>query len=277
MQSPLRIVVIGSSTAAGIGAEPVENAWVDLYRAHLETLHPASEVINLGLGGLQTFHLTPTGHRPPRARPLPDPERNITRALSFQPHAVIMHAPSNDAMAGYGPEEQLRNFDLIDQAAGTQGIPVWFCTPQPRRFSAEQIQIQIRLRDALLARYGDRAINIWHILATPDGLPQARSDAGDGAHLNNLGHRLVFEQVRDKNIPLALSRRPLLASGSVLNIPAVTPGQVYVEVYDSRACLHHRAKGTLPLRIQRRLGGPGLYWVRIAGEKYNRLLPWVML
>ncbi|MBL7797939.1 MAG: UbiA family prenyltransferase [Saprospiraceae bacterium] len=202
--SPLRIVVIGSSTAAGTGAESPEDGWVNLYRNFLQDQYPGSEVINLGLGGQQTYHLLPTAHRPPPARPLPDPERNITRALALNPDAVIVNAPSNDAAAFYGPEEQLANFDLIVQTALTAGVPAFICSTQPRRFEPEQVHIQIRVKDAILNRYGPLAINLWDNLATPDGFPDEMYDSGDGAHLNNLGHSQVFESVRVCDLPARL-------------------------------------------------------------------------
>ncbi len=201
---PLRIVVIGSSTAAGTGAETPEGGWVNLYRNFLQDHFPGSEIINLGLGGQQTYHLLPTSHRPPPARPLPDPERNITRALDLNPDAVIVNAPSNDAAAYYGPEEQLANFDLIVQTALSAGVPAFICSTQPRRFEPEQVQIQMQMKEAILNKYGPLAINLWDNLATADGFPDEMYDSGDGAHLNNLGHAQVFESVRACNLPARL-------------------------------------------------------------------------
>jgi len=204
--SPLRIVVIGSSTAAGSGAEPPDGAWVNLFRKFLQDQNPAHEVINLGLGGQQTYHLLPTDQKPPPARPLPDPERNITRALALNPDAVIVNVPSNDAAANYGTEEQLANFDLILQAALSAGVPAFICTTQPRRFEPAQVLIQHRLKDAILTRYGPLAINLWDSLATPDGFPRDEYDSGDGAHLNSLGHQKVFEAVKAHGLPGLLAQ-----------------------------------------------------------------------
>ena len=282
--SAIRIAVIGSSTAAGQGADPPEKSWVNRYRAYLKSLNPANEVFNLGLGGQQTFQLLPTGHRPLPARPAPDPARNITKALSMQPDAVIVNAPSNDAMAFYGPEEQLLNFDLIVQTGKAAGVPVWICTTQPRVFSAKQIDIQVRLKTAIMSRYGGQAINFWDCLSTADYLPDPRFCLGDGAHLNNEGHRLLFEQVQAKNLPEAIAgwkrqhkRTPDLAPGRVLVIPPLLAGTAYVEVYDARARLRYRCKGKLPMTIQKKLGSAGHYWVRIAGKGFNRMLKWVKI
>lgn len=206
MRRPLRLVIIGSSTAAGQGADPPEQAWAHRYRAHLKALHPASEMINLAQGGLQTFHLMPTGHRPPPARPLPDAERNLTKALSFGPDAVIVQAPSNDAAAYYGAQEQLANFDRMLTHALQQGVPVWLCAPQPRNFSPEQRRIQRELRQAMQARYGPLLIDAWEQLADADDGLLPECDSGDGAHLNNEGHARILQAVLRADLPGTLAR-----------------------------------------------------------------------
>ncbi|MFN0014782.1 MAG: UbiA family prenyltransferase [Saprospiraceae bacterium] len=208
-QAPLRIVVIGSSTAAGVGAAPPQAAWVNLFQQFLQKLNPANEVINLGLGGQQTYHLVPTGHKPPPARPLPDPERNITRALAHGANMVIVNAPSNDAAAHYGAEEQLANFDLIVQTALAAGVPAFICTTQPRCFdNPAQVGIQVQLKDMICARYGPLAVNLWDGLSDSDGFLMKTCDAGDGTHLNNTGHERVFDAIKKHDLPalLALGR-----------------------------------------------------------------------
>ncbi|MCS7036284.1 MAG: UbiA family prenyltransferase [Saprospiraceae bacterium] len=206
MTHALRIVVVGSSTAAGQGAEPPERAWAHRYSEHLKALHPESEVVNLALGGLQTFHLMPTGHRPPPARPLPDPERNISKALTFRPNAILVQTPSNDAAANYGASEQLANFDLLLKHALQQGVPVWFFGPQPRNFLPEQRRIQRELRQAMQARYGPLFIDVWDALADADDGLLPECDSGDGAHLNNEGHARILAAVLRADILGALSR-----------------------------------------------------------------------
>ncbi|MEQ1744086.1 MAG: UbiA family prenyltransferase [Saprospiraceae bacterium] len=201
-QSPLRIVVIGSSTAAGVGVVPPSAAWVNLFHTFLRDQYPGSGVISLALGGQQTYHLMPRGHRPPPARPLPNSAHNITEALVMLPDAVIVNAPSNDAAAYYGPEEQLANFDLIVKTGLAAGVPVFICTTQPRRFDDPvQVGIQVRLKDLICARYGPLAINLWDSLADDDGFPLESCDAGDGTHLSNHGHERVFEAVKKHDIP----------------------------------------------------------------------------
>lgn len=199
-----RIVVIGSSTAAGVGANPPDSAWVNRYRAYLQGINPSTEVINLAKGGYQTCHLMPSGSILPAGRPQPDTLRNITKALSLHPDAIILNLPSNDAAAGYKAAEQLANFDTIIQTATRSGVPIWVCTPQPRHFSSNKIVTQLIVCKAISEKYGSRVINFWDPISAPNGLILMACNSGDGIHVNNSGHRKLFEQVRNKNIPAEL-------------------------------------------------------------------------
>ncbi len=220
-QFSFRIVVIGSSTAAGTGASVVDSAWVNRYRALQQSIRPANEVINLARGGYNTYHLMPSDLPPPANRPAPDTLRNITRALSFQPDAIVVNLPSNDAAAGYARAEQLANFDTIVQRATAAGVPIWVCTTQPRNFSAAQVQLQRDVRDTILARYAQRAIDFWEGVAGADGWIDPAFNSGDGIHLNDAGHRLLFGRVQDKNIPMAIAPLPqIFASGDTACGPA---------------------------------------------------------
>jgi len=197
----IRIVVIGSSTAAGAGAEPADSAWVNRYRAWLQGINPANEVLNLAMGGYSTYQLLPSSLFPPKYRPAPDSLRNISRALSLRPDAVIVNLPSNDAASGYGLEEQLANFDKIIKKARSAGVLIWVCTTQPRNFSADKVLIQLLAQKALKETYGAQVIDVWEGLAEPNGLLDARYNSGDGIHLNNAGHAVIFEQVKSMQIP----------------------------------------------------------------------------
>ncbi len=88
------IVVLGSSTAGGGGASPFDSAWVNKFRVYVKSKNTQSQVINLGYAGYNTYHvLNPTGYTPPPGRPSPDNERNITKALSFNPDLIIINLP----------------------------------------------------------------------------------------------------------------------------------------------------------------------------------------
>jgi lysophospholipase L1-like esterase len=206
-ETPVTIVVLGSSTAAGTGPSDIGNAWVNLYLAYVEDRDPRNKVINLAKGGYTTYQLMPRGHVPPEARPGPDPARCITMALSLEPSAIIINLPSNDAAYGYGVAEQLANYDSIFAAARTQNVPLWMTTTQPRNLSAEKRENLMAMRDSTIARFGDKAIDFWTDLAREDGTIEANFDCGDGVHLNDTGHRVLFERVVGAGILKAIRPR----------------------------------------------------------------------
>ena len=195
----VRVVVLGSSTAEGVGASPRDSAWANRYRAYLAALDPPAALNNFGKGGYTTYHIRPTGAAVPAGRPAPDTQRNVTWALRFNPDAIIINMPSNDATSGYSVAEQLANYDEILAAAGD--IPVWIATTQPRNLSAAGRANLMAVRDSTFARYGPRALDFWNGLAASDGTILPAYNSGDGIHLNNAGHGLLFRRVVAAGIP----------------------------------------------------------------------------
>lgn len=190
------IVVVGSSTAEGYGIKPKDSCWVNRF-AH--SLGPEVAVRNISKTGYSTYEVMPTGTRK-AGRPEPDTERNITKALSFHPDAIIINLPTNDAAAGYSLEEQQANFRTIIQAATDQQIPVWVTTTQPRTNTFGHPRNTLpQMRDWLLATYGNKVINFWEPFANPDNTINKQYDQ-DGIHLNIPGHRILFERVAQKHI-----------------------------------------------------------------------------
>ncbi len=191
----VNILVLGSSTAEGAGPRERNNAWVNRYRAHVQTIEPHINVINLAKGGYTTYHIMPDHFMPPPNRPAPDKERNLTKALALHPSALIINLPSNDAAYGYSVKEQLANYDSLLAIIQRSNIPVWICTTQPRNLSETQRKDQLALRDALLVKLGKNAIDFWSGIATDDNKINPNYDSGDGIHLNDEAHRILFERV----------------------------------------------------------------------------------
>lgn len=197
--TPVRIVVLGSSTAAGTGPTPRDSSWVNRYRDHLQGLNPANEVINLAVGGFVTYRIMPTGFVPANAsRPLPDTAHNITKALYHQPDGIIINLPSNDRQ--FPMAEQLSNFDSLFRHANNNGVPVWICTTQP---IANSGPYQVAVKDSIIASFSPYVIDFWTTLADPNNLvyPQYAADA---VHLNNLGHWILLNRVIQKDLPTLL-------------------------------------------------------------------------
>jgi lysophospholipase L1-like esterase len=191
----IKIIVLGSSTAQGIGPSNPSNAWVNRYRTYLQGINPANEVLNRAVGGYTTYHIMPVGYVPPPNRPFPDNSHNISYALNRNPDAVIINLPSNDAANGYSVSEQLANYDSILSVANAAQVPVWISSTQPRNLSASGRQNLMQMRDSTFARFGSRALDFWTDLAMPDGTINPIYDSGDGVHLNDAGHAILFNRV----------------------------------------------------------------------------------
>ncbi len=231
--TPRHVVVIGSSTAAGTGASVPDSAWVNRYRSYLTNLHPEYEVSNLAKGGYQTYHLMPTGFVPPPGRNQPDTLRNITRALSLDPDAIIVNLPSNDAAVGISAAEQMQNFRAMQALALAQDVSFWICTPQPRIFDSTKVAIQWALLDSIEAYFAPKVLDFWDQIAEPSGLPSGIYDAGDGVHLNDLGHRILAERVEEAQIPHRLIQEATEADFRLIawkTSAACTSGQPGFEV-----------------------------------------------
>jgi len=198
--SVIKFVVLGSSTAAGTGPSPIDSAWVWRYREYLFQRNTATQLINLAVGGYTTYHIMPDEFVPPSGRPPRVIGRNISSALLASPNAIIINMPSNDAANNYPVSEQVSNYKIIMAKANAKNIPVWVATPQPRNFSQSQINLQLAMVDSTYKLFGDHAIDFWTDIAAPDARINPLYNSGDGIHLNNAGHRVLFSRVVDEKI-----------------------------------------------------------------------------
>ncbi|WP_296382753.1 GDSL-type esterase/lipase family protein [Winogradskyella sp.] len=234
------IVVVGSSTAEGIGASSPEYAWVNLYAKALFQKNTGINVINYGKGGYTTYHVLPTGTSIPNGVGITiDTDRNITKAISDNPIGIIVNLPSNDTNNGYSVANQLSNFAAIYNEAVINSVPIWIATTQPRNFgSPTQIQNQIDVRNGIISTYNTNSIDFWTDVAETDGTVLSNLDFGDGVHLNDLGHSILFNKVLAKDIENSdcISNLPVGAylycndSWKDNNIPTLTTGTVDVYV-----------------------------------------------
>ena len=125
------IVVLGSSTAAGTGANPIDSAWVNRLQAHfrknITAGNPDTLVTNLAAGGYTTYHVLPTGTVNPNGMPPVDPARNITHALSLNPDLILINLPSNDITWGISKKTTMDNFRFLRDEMNP-GRWSWKCT-----------------------------------------------------------------------------------------------------------------------------------------------------
>ena len=222
------IVVIGSSTAEGIGASTLANSWVGLYTKAVYQKNTKLNVINLGKGGYTTYHVLPTGTPIPSGVNVTiDTQRNISKALSYNPIAVIVNMPSNDTENGYSVADQMANYATLYNEATNNTTPIWIATTQPRNFSfPSKIQQQIDVRDGILSTYGAKAINFWTNVAETDGTILATLNSGDGVHLNNAGHTILYNKVLNANI-----QNLVCDGGTTLDTPSFLTENFSVAVF----------------------------------------------
>ena len=242
--SSCRIVVIGSSTAAGAGASTSDSAWVSRFRTHIYAKDTRYEVENLARVGYTSYHLLPTGTSIPSGIGISiDTSRNVTKALSMNPSGIIVNLPSNDAAYGFSVQQHLDNFELIEQEASASGVYTWIWPTQPRYFTnTSTVQIQRDVRDSILAIYGKQAIDFWTVLADTNGFIDPEYDSGDGVHVNDKGHRLLFQRVMAKH-PDTLCDNPSVfvpenikePSGEVSLYPNPFNNKVTVEFHTASA------------------------------------------
>ncbi len=200
----LTIVVLGSSTAAGAGASTSDSTWVNRYRVHLQSLNAANQVINLGVGGYTTYNIMPTGFVAPPNRPSVVTTQNITTAFTHNPDAIIINLPSNDRQ--WPKEEQLANFDSLWNHSWNNGISMWICTTQPINSTNQTTNdYQAEVKDSIFARYGSYVLDFWTNLAMPNNAIDTIF-AADAVHLNDLGHRTIFQSAVAENIPWTLQQ-----------------------------------------------------------------------
>jgi acyl-CoA thioesterase-1 len=191
--APERWVVLGSSTAAGVGAAPGQG-WAALLGAHWAAEGVAID--NASRAGAVTFQALPVATPRPDGRPPTVPAMDVDTLLAAAPRVVILAFPSNDAMAGYGADETVANLLLLRSRAQARGAAVLVLSSQPRNDAGPaQRETQRATDEALAAGVGPCFVDVRSGLADADGRIAAAYSAGDGVHLNDAGHRWMFERV----------------------------------------------------------------------------------
>ncbi|WP_185956536.1 T9SS type A sorting domain-containing protein [Changchengzhania lutea] len=211
--STCNIVVLGSSTAAGTGASPRDNSWANKFQYDIFQENTKLNIINLAKGGYSTYHILPNNTPIPDGRTI-DEEKNITKALTYNPVAVIVNLPSNDTAYGYAVSTQLDNFEIVINEAEDNGVEAWVATTQPVNFSdANKIQMQIEVKDGINNLCGIKAIDFWTDLVDENGKLLPEVDYGDGIHVNNIGHDFLYKRVLGKNLQSQVCANPNVTLG----------------------------------------------------------------
>ncbi|MFM9908869.1 MAG: hypothetical protein ACKVOW_05960 [Chitinophagaceae bacterium] len=201
-----KLVVIGSSTAFGTGAQPAnDSSWVRRINYHYKYQQSVVDTVyNLALGGYDPYHGLPSGYTPAQFYSLPDPARNITKANSLGPNVIIVSFVSNNFQVGGLPIDSImKALQLIKDSANREGRVCFITTSQPRtQFdipSRERLKI---IKDSILNRFGFYSINFYDSIVNPidNSILTEYASPFDMVHLNNAGHNMLYRQVLGKDI-----------------------------------------------------------------------------
>jgi lysophospholipase L1-like esterase len=187
--------VMGSSTAAGVGATP-GNAWADRIGQAYATKNVS--IVNLGLGGSVTYNGLSVNVPPTADRPPPDGAHNVDAALSHSIRLLLIGYPSNDTAYGYSADETVRNHQWIAYTAAQSSVPSIVISSQPQRQvpSAWAAQTFADIDRRLADFFGPCFVEVRTALSLADNTLNPIYDSGDGQHLNDAGHNVIYTRVK---------------------------------------------------------------------------------
>ena len=208
---PMRIVMMGASGTFGFGASVFDSAYAYRFRRFiLDSINGFIDVVNLSHAGYTTYAIQPTGYGAPAAYPV-DTTRNITKVLAMNPDAVIINFVTNDAGALFALDTTKNNFLRVTNLLKAANIPFWITTTQPRNYTGDPAatitqkkNLGINMRDTIIKYYPTNYIEAYLGFAAANGDILAMYDCGDNTHLNDAGHRLLFNNAKAKKIPNAV-------------------------------------------------------------------------
>ncbi|MGB8190624.1 MAG: SGNH/GDSL hydrolase family protein [Chitinophagaceae bacterium] len=199
-----KLSIIGSSTSACTGPSSFANCYVAKLDAYYDGIAQPIDIFQLAVGGYTVYKGMPSSFIGPWPNLQPDPNNNITKALSFNPDVVLVNYPTN-GFDTLRVDSVMRCFRTIRDSANALGKVCFITTTQPRHgfpFNTMAARIKLKeLRDSILLQFGYFSIDFWDGLADPvtyEILPAYNS--GDNIHLNDAGHDILFQRVRNKNM-----------------------------------------------------------------------------
>jgi lysophospholipase L1-like esterase len=182
-----KLIIIGSSTAAGVGASSPDVSWGGLLKKWAKDNRDL-QIENLAAAGTLTKDAICTD------------EKSVTqRAFALGAKFLIVSYPSNDATADIPPEQSVENIRSILRCASNRGIKVAVMSTLPRSGLSQNQRKAIAQFDSILSReIGSCFIDVQLALADTTGLnPRTNLSAGDGVHFNNNGHYVIYTIVKN--------------------------------------------------------------------------------
>ncbi|MFM2084943.1 MAG: hypothetical protein RLY95_1761 [Pseudomonadota bacterium] len=182
-----KLVILGSSTAAGIGASSLETSWVGLFKKWAKEKRDWN-VENLAAPGALTQEAACT-----------TPHSVTQKAFELGAKYIILSYPSNDAVAGVTPDQSIANIRSVIQCASAKGVKIILLSTLPRSgLTPQQRKILEQVDETLKTEVGGCFIDVKNQLSDASGLnPRLSFSAGDGIHFNDNGHAALFRLVRN--------------------------------------------------------------------------------
>jgi lysophospholipase L1-like esterase len=204
------IVVLGSSTAEGVGVTNPDSAYVRIVEHYYQNLGLIDTIYDLALSGFTTYYAMPNSYVAPPGRPAHSWGYNVTSALALNPDVVLLNFPTNDIVDGYATSEYLSNLHTIYDSVIAAGKICYVTTTQPLdNEPVDTLEILKADRDSILNEFGAYSIDFYDPLVASDSLTINPLYYLDGTHVNSVGHRVLAQTVINANIldimPLALS------------------------------------------------------------------------
>jgi len=177
-QTKYKIVVLGSSTAYGIGATVPDSSWVGRTKAYYKSQHLLDTLINMAVQGSFTdsgVKLLPT-------------------ALSYNPDIVLVNFPSNDIVADLGVPLYMSNLRKMYNTVTAAGKRCFISTTQPRQDPTNEPTLKVA-RDSVVMEFPANYMQFYDPLVLPGTYDINPLYTVEGTHSNNAGHRLLFQAV----------------------------------------------------------------------------------
>jgi|SRR5665213_407986 len=194
------VVILGSSTAEGVGANPIDSSWSYRLQAAVNQNGIKANFVNLAFGGYTTYQAMPTGYNV-SGRPAPDTARNITRALSYHPALVIIDFPSNDIADNYTDQEIVNNYNRMARMLDSAKVQYIIFSTQPRNFSDPNQRMRLKtLNDTVKSVYTYHVNDFLDQLSTSTYSIKPQYESGDGIHVNNAGHAVIFNATLNQSV-----------------------------------------------------------------------------
>lgn len=275
-QTRKRLGIIGSSSSQGGGSSTLDSSYTGRLRNFLVGNGIIDSFVNLAWSGYNVFRAMPTGYVATGNQSPVDPNVNVTAILNRNVDVVIVNYPSN-AYDVLSIGEIMMAYRTIYNTCVARGVECYITTTQPRDdFGPTYRQFLQEVRDSILTQFGDHAINFYDPLTTPGtNTIKPEYSSGDNIHINDAGHRQLFNKVVAANIFGKFATSPAAISSPLLVTTLITGLTQGTHVFLGTVTDSHgqSVNATTTITVNPLLGGGNQNPVAVAGSDQTITLP----